>query len=327
MTPAAQASGSLLINGAFLPGLWTRMSSADVATKIACPVDVTTFAADRWSVRYGASRGGEVSQGRSLDVPPRLGVESSLEICGNAGVIEPVLVGQSIEADDAASCRQELYFSAWCLAEHPSLRECPVRLLIRQPKTRDVFDATAEILARTAVQSVPVGMWTRLEFGIDARAAKATGLGVEIELPASFLCHPQARIRLTAAALWPASQAEPGWRPAALETQLARRFCQRHDGRVVNAIGRALVCNAHELHFQFTFPEMRAFPAITLPQDNAALTVFSPDGIPQTGFVYDVPYRARGSAMIRAAKWHHALSDGFLAFRGYDESILLEAEL
>lgn len=324
MSLIAQGAGSLLINGQFLPELWTRVGEE---AAIVCPIDDVTFAADRWYLRYASARGAAVSQARSEEVPKDAGAGTSLEIRGHAGVAESVYVGQRIESSEVASYRRELRFSAWCRVEHPSLRECPVRLAVRHALTCDVLDANAETLIRSAVRNVPPGVWTRLEFGCDATAARPWGLAVELELPAMFLCHPEARVRLSAATLGPAESPEPGPRSSAIETWLARRFYQRHSARNVNAIGRALVCNPHELHFQFTFPEMRAAPAVTLPQDNADLTVFSCDGIAQDGFVYDVPYSARGSVMIRATKWDHGLSDGFMAFRGYRGAILLEAEL
>jgi hypothetical protein len=72
---------------------------------------------------------------------------------------------------------------------------------------------------------------------------------------------------------------------------------------------------------------MRAFPAVTLPHGNEDLCVFSPDGVGQASFVYDVPYRSRGSAVIRATKSHHDLRDGYLAFRSSGGAVLLDAEL
>lgn len=326
MSLASPGAGNLLVNGAFLSGLWTRLSGAD-AQEVPCPVGNQTFAADRWRIRYAAPAGGEVNQARSEIVPPDPVAETSLEIRGGAAVTESVYVGQAIDAQEASSYRRELRFTAWCRVEHPSLPECPVRLVVKHAANPDGFDASVETLVLTGAQSIPANEWKRVQFAFDASAARGHGLSVELELPAAFLSDPQARVRVAAAALWSTAWPEPAPRPHAVETLLARRFFQRHTARSLNAIGRALVCNVHELHFQLTFPEMRAAPAITLPQDNADLTVFSFDGVPQAGFVYDVTYASCGSAIIRATKWDHGLADGYLAFRGYGGAILLEAEL
>ena len=162
---------------------------------------------------------------------------------------------------------------------------------------------------------------------MDATTARSLGLCVELELPFGFLADPRARAHLASATFGPADCPEPGPRSSAVETFLARRYFQRHSAETVNAIGRALVGNPHELYFQLNFPEMRAFPAVTLPEDNEDLCVFSSDGARQAGFVFDVPYWARGSAVIRATKRKHDLRDAYLAFRGYGAAILLDAEL
>lgn len=327
MKPADQSSGNLLINGAFLPELWTRLGDA-ADEGVACPVDRETFAADRWSVRYAAPEGAEIRQARSRVTQPRQALatsDTSLEIRGQAGVTQPVILGQKIEASEASGYLTELTFEAWFLAIHPTLSECPVRFTAGFARERDVFDKLVFIGQED--QGLPMGEWKQLRFFVDGGAAGPSGLSVELELSPEFLGHAEARFYIADAVLADAARARPARRPVALETLLARRFCQRHSAQTLNAIGRSLVCNAHELHFQLLFPEMRGFPTVTVPQSNEELTVFSPDGIPQEGFVYDVSYRSRGSAIIRATKWNHGLSDGFLAFRGYEGSILLEAEL
>jgi hypothetical protein len=325
MHPEGLSRGNLLINGAFLPGLWTRLSGSQ--TDVVCPVDAETFAADRWRLRYAAPEGGPVSQERGTDLPPDAPAGTCVVIHGAHGVTQNVYFGQTIEADEALHHRQELRFSIRCRVEHPVLQECPVRLAVGHPMTRDVFDVSMERLGLGEAQVVPANAWTQLDFAVPATASRALGLCVELEFPAAFLADPQARVLLAAATLGSADGPTPGPRSSTLEALLARRFFQRHSAETVNAIGRALVCNPHELYFQFTFPEMRAFPAVTLPQDNDNLCVFSLDGVRQTGFVYDVAYRARGSAIIRATKSNHDLRDGHLAFRGYGGAILLDAEL
>jgi hypothetical protein len=326
MRAASSSPGNLLINGGFLPGLWSRLAGHESGA-VFCPVEARTFAADRWHLRYAAPMGGAVSQARSEEVPPDATAESSWEIRGGEGVAQNVLCGQTIEADEAPAYRRELRLTAWCQVEHPALRECQVRLVVSHATARDVFDTSVITLARAPVQTVAVNAWTRLDFTFDARAAGRLGLCVELEFFADFLCDPAARVRLSGASLGPASGPEPAPRNSALETLLARRFFQRHSGETVNAIGRALACNPHELYFQFSFPEMRAFPAITLPPNDADLGVFSSQGVRQAGFTYDAPHCARGSAVIRATKWNHELGDGYLAFHGYHGAILLDAEL
>jgi hypothetical protein len=318
-TPASP--GSLLCNGAFHPALWTRLNSA---AAVPCPVTAQTFAADRWHVRYAAPEGGVVAQVRSAEMPPGCSVGSSLEIQGGEGVAQPLCVGQNVEADEGLP--HELRLRAWCHMEHPHLRSCPVRLAIGSPIQRDLFDRSVECVAQREM-SLMTNVWTRLDFTFDATALRPCGLRVELELPPGLLNHPAARVRLADASLCLPSALEPTRRSLADEAALAGRFFQRHDARLLNAIGRALVCNAHELHFQFTFPLMRAFPSVSLPQDNADFSVHSLDGLEQSGFAYDVPFRARGSAIIRATKRNHQLRDGYLAFRGYRGAILLDSEL
>jgi hypothetical protein len=172
-----------------------------------------------------------------------------------------------------------------------------------------------------------VKRWTRVELTIDASAFRATGLRAELAFPAALLNHAEARVRVTDVSLSRVAAGLPVDRPPALERFLAQRFFQRHDGGAINAIGRALTANPHELFFQFAFPEMRALPACTLSQDNADLCVFSSDGQPQSGFAFDAIYGARSTVVIRATKLRHQLRDGYLAFRGYRGAILLDAEL
>jgi len=327
MNALASTPGNLLINGRFLRGLWTRLASAPENATIPCPVWAQAFAADRWHVRYARSAGGGVAQACSADTPDGVAVESSLEIRGDAGVEQAVLVGQNIEAEEAANFRSELRFSAWIFVEHPLLKECAVTLVVGTPASVDLFDSSVETVLRVALDHIPTNRWTHVGLLIDGTAFRPTGLRVEFELPATFLNHPAARVRLTDVNLSRIASGAPADRPPALEGFLARRFFQKHDGTCLNAIGRALTCNPHELFFQFSFPEMRAFPACTLPQDNAELCVFSADGQPQSGFAYDVTYGSRASVVIRATKGRHQLRDGYLAFRGYRGAILLDAEL
>ncbi len=326
MSPAFSSPGNLLINGGFLSGLWTRLAG-NASNAVVCAVETRTFVADRWHLRYAVPVGGPVSQARSDVVPPETTAATSLEIRGGEGVAEKVFVGQTLEADEAPAYRRELRFTAWCQIEHSIQRACPVRLVVSNATTRDLFDGSVGTLLQTEAKLVPVNDWTRLDFIFDVRAAGRSGLVVEVEIPAAFLSDPAARLRLSAASLGPASLPEPPPRSSAVETLLARRFFQRHSGESVYALGRALACNPHELYIPFTFPEMRAFPAITLPQDNAELAVFSPEGVRQSGFVYDAPFCALGSAVIRATKSSHELRDGYLAFLGYRGAILLDAEL
>jgi len=320
-TPASP--GNLLCNGAFLPELWTRVNSRD-AIPVPCPVTAQTFAADRWHVRYAAPQGGAVAQVRSTERPPECSVGSSLEIQGGEGVAQPVYVGQNVEADERLP--HELRFRAWCHVEHPHLQGGAVRLVIGSPVQRDLFDSSVECVAQREAFLAPHA-WTLLDFTFDTTGLRPSGLRVELELPPGLLDHSAARVRLADVSLHQPSAPEASRRSLADESAIASRFFQRHDAQLRNAIGRALVCNRHELHFQFTFPLMRAFPSISLPQDNEDFCVHSLDGLQQSGFVYDVPFRTRGSAIIRATKRNHQLCDGYLAFRGYRGAILLDSEL
>lgn len=326
MHSLATAPGNLLVNGKFLPGLWTRLTDAPSGTAIPCPVWAQTFVADRWRVRYAAPSGGEVSQVCSAETLDAVSTATVLEIRGGTGVEHEVFIGQNIEADEALNYRRPLRFSAWVKGQHPRLSQCHAALLVGSPKAPDFFDSSVETVQQTPLPSFSVNRWNRIEATVQASAFRATGLRVELALPAEFLSNPAARVLLTDASL--ACASEPlVERPPALERFLARRFFQRHDGTSVNAIGRALTSNPHELFFQYSFPEMRATPACTLPQDNADLCVFSHDGQPQSGFAYDVTFGSRTSVIIRATKLRHQLRDGYLAFRGYRGAILLNAEL
>ena len=320
-------SDNLLINGRFLRTLWTRLAGAPEGEIVPCPVWAQTFAADRWRVRYAAPAGGEVFQTRCAEVPDDEVVESSLEIRGGVAVEQAVLVGQNVEADEAPNYRRPLRFSAWVLAEHPRRSECDISLVMGSPTSAGLFDASTETALRHGLDQVRINRWTRLEYSFDAAEFRNTGLRVELEIPAEFLNEPRARVRFANVRLSRITSGGYSDRPVAVETFLAERFYQRHDGARINAIGRALASNPHELYFQFSFPEMRATPACSLSQDNADLCVFSTEGVPQAGFAYDVNYSARGSVMIRATKLRHQIRDGYLAFRGYRGAITLEAEL
>ena len=324
MSPLATSAGSVLINGRFLRGLWGRREDD---LPVECPAWAQTFLADRWRVRSAAPTGGGVSQRCSEDVPPDSTVERSLELRGGAGIEHAVCLGQNVEAAEASSFRRQLRFTAWICVEHSELRAGEVTLVIGSPRAEDLFDASVEEVARVATAALPVDRWQRIDFCFDARGFRTTGLRVDLEFPAAFLNHPSARVRIADVALFPAAASEPGPRPAALEAFLAGRFFQRHDAQRINGVGRALVCNPHELHFQFPFPEMHSAPACTISQDNADLCVFAEDGQPQAGFAYDVTYRARSSVTIRATKMRHQLRDGYLAFRRFAGVILLDAEL
>ena len=303
---------NLFINGDFLPGLWR-------SEEVECAVGRHTFAAARWKVRYARPEGAPITQARSAD--------GSLELRGAPGVTQPVLLGQRIEAAEAVRYRGELVFSAWVQATGSEAAHGDLELVCESAGEADDFGAVKTEF-KTCLEAVPTGRWVQIERAIDARAFQPTGLSVELEFPARLLHRADSRIRVKGMRLAHASAAQRTVaRPASMEDQLARRFYQRHDSSTVNAIGRALVVNAHELHFQFTFPEMRAFPACTLPHPEDGFRVFSLEGIPQEGFTYDVPYRSRGSAIIRATKAQHGLADGYLPFVASSAALLLDAEL
>lgn len=321
---------NLLLNGDFSPDLCSRLSRPDEIVE--CPVWRRTFAADRWAVSYAAAKGAAVSQTISTDAPAHAAATRSVEIRGAHGLAQPVAFGQRIEAADAPRYRRRVLFSAWIRHEHPDKFPAHFGLTFRTAPEPDDFGGPhgdrLQLAATVRIEEVPTGRWWLLEREIDARGFAPHGLAVEMEFPAEMLSGPEACLRITGARL---ADAAAGCRHLdrhpAIERQLTGRFFQRHDATTVNSLGRALVVNAHELHFQFTFPEMRAFPAVTLPHDESQLRVFNLEGIPQSGFTYDITHRSRGSFILRATKADHGLRDAFLSFVGYDGAILLDAEL
>jgi len=319
---------NLLLNGDFAPALWSRLEPGQ--TRVECPAWRQTLAADRWILRHGAARGAAVTQAISLDVPAHAPVLRSLEICGAPGVAHSIFLGQRLEAADAARYRRRLLFSAWVRVEHPDRFPQHLDLVLATPREPDHFAERDALRTESCIriEEVPVGRWWLLERELDARAFAATGLALELEFPAEMLASADACVRLAGVRLADAAAGQrTSDRHPALERQLVRRYFQRHDSSTVNSLGRALVVNAHELHFQFTFPEMRAFPAVTLPHDETQLRVFNLEGRPQEGFTYDITYRSRGSCILRATKARHGLPDGFLSFVGCEGAILLDAEL
>jgi hypothetical protein len=320
MNVLASGLGDLLINGALCPELW-RTSSP-----MLCPVARQTFAASRWKVRYAAPQGGAVTQSRSSEAPPDDGVVTSVALrAADAEVRQTVFFGQRVEAAEAARFRRRLVFSAWLFIEGSG--DARVELHSGAPGTADVYgDPHGDGLVAPTIEraSVPRGRWNRLELPLDARAFPDTGLSIELAFPPELFA---GEVRVAGLRLSASDSPVPASRPVAIEILLAERFFQRHDSTRINSLGRALVVNAHELHFQFTFPEMRAFPTCTLPHSEEGLRIFHLEGIPQSGFRYDVTYRSRGSVIIRATKENHGLADGFLSFVGPSATILLDAEL
>lgn len=319
---------NLLLNGDFAPELWSRLDPGETAVE--CPVWRQTMTADRWKMRYATPRGAAVTQAISTDVPAQALVARSLEVRGVERLAGPVFVGQRIEAADSGRYRRRLAFSAWIRVEHPDRFPKQLSLVFSTPLEPDHFAGpeAMRIEFSTPIEEIPVGRWCLIEREIDARPFADTGLCVELEFPAELLDHTDARVRLAAIRLADVSAGHRTTdRHPTIERLLAQRFFQRHDSTTVNSLGRALVVNAHELHVQFTFPQMRAFPAVTLPHDESALRVFNLEGIPQDGFTYDVTYRSRGSIILRATKANHGLTDGFLSFVGSAGAILLDAEL
>jgi hypothetical protein len=321
---------NILLNGDFAPDLWTRLSGP--GEPVECPVWRQTFAADRWKVRYGAPEGATVTQAMSTDVPAHAVVARSVELRGANGVTQPVFFGQRIEAADSIRYRRRMVFSAWIRLDHPDKSPKQLDLTFGTAQEPDIFGAPCNDQVRiencARIEEIPVGRWWFLERDIDGRAFAANGLSVELEFPADLLSAPETSIRLAAVRLTDIAAGNRTIdRTAGVERLLTRRFFQRHDATTVNSLGRALVVNAHELHFQFTFPEMRSFPAVTLPHDETELRVFNLEGIPQSGFLYDITYRSRGSFILRATKPDHGLRDGFLSFVGHQGAILLDAEL
>lgn len=321
---------NILLNGDFAPDLWTRITHP--GESVECPVWRQTFATDRWKVRYAAPKGTAVTQTMSTDVPAHAAVTRSLEIRGAEGVAQPVFFGQRLEAAESARYRRRMVFSAWLRIGNPDTTPKQFDLTAGTACEPDVFGGPTTDHLRTEtcvrIEEVPVGRWWFLEREIDGRSFTANGLSVELEFPAELLDTSDAVIRIASVRL--ADMAAGNRvvdRATGVERLLARRFFQRHDATTVNSLGRALVVNAHELHFQFTFPEMRADPAVTLPHDEAQLRIFNLEGIPQSGFTYDITYRSRGSFILRATKADHGLRDGYLSFVGHDGAILLDAEL
>jgi hypothetical protein len=321
---------NVFINGDFLRGLWNRLK--DPAAGVECPVWRHTYAADRWKIRYSRPVGSPVRQAMSMDVPRELAADRSLEIRGAHGVTESIYLGQRIESAEAPRYRRRLVFSAWVYIESAGSIESNLRLFISAAPEADRFadlspEAT-DILIDEPIVRIPCQQWVRIEHEIDALHFSPNGLCVELEFPAVLLNRPDSRVRVTGLRLVDVSHfGREMERPAAIETLLAKRFFQRHDCTTINSLGRPIVINRHELHFQFSFPEMRSLPACTLPQDNESFRVFDIEGFPQTGFSYDVTYRSRGSLMVRATKENHCVRDGYLSFVGDAGAILLEAEL
>jgi hypothetical protein len=324
----ANTVGNILINGDFSRSLWTRLDSP--VAGVECPVWRQTFAADRWKVRYGQATGAVVCQAQSPDIPPNTASACSLELRGADGVSQPVLIGQRIEAAEAARYRRHLVFSAWIRVVGSSAADATFALVLGSAKEPNVFGGASNDGVKSEMReaiTLPSGRWVHLEHAIDGRTFGANGLSLEFEIPASLLAQRGQFVRFASMRLDDLAAGAGIERPAAMETLLARRFFQRYDSGRINSLGRALVVNAHELHFQFTFAEMRGFPTCTLPHDDAGLRVFNLEGIPQAGFRYDITYRSRGSAIIRATRENHGLADGFLSFVGSEGAILLDAEL
>jgi hypothetical protein len=310
--------------------LWVRSSNPDAEAR--CEVWRQNFAADRWKIRYAAPSGATVTQCRAGHVPEESPAVWSLEIRGAVGVTQNVFFGQRLEAADAPRYRRRLRFSVDLWLETPSGAGCAVNLVLGTAKQGDRFGGPGndqvEPLPTLTLGELSSGRWVRLEAELDLRAANGNGLSVELEFPSAVLSQSGAVVRIANPFLGDASGGGvPMPRAAALESFLAERYFQRHSGRRVNSPSRVLAVNADELHFQFTFPPMRAFPACTLPEGDSVLRVHSLGGVPQDGFVLDVTHRSCGSVMIRARKPGHGLVDGYLAFTTLDGALLLDAEL
>lgn len=321
---------NLLINGGFWRGFWNRPRCA--ATSVECAVWRQTFSADRWKIRYAQPDGAPAFQTKSADVPENFHSDCSLEIRGAEGVTQDVFLGQRIEAAEAPRYRRRLKFSAWFYFERTGDGGCPVHLTLGTAKELDVFgnafNDNVKHEAELPLGRIPANRWTRLESEIDAGGFAANGLSVEMRFPSEALNQTGARIRVAGAQLADAALEGPAIeRPSVLETILAKRFFQRHDASTINSPGRALVVNAHELFFQFVFPEMRAAPECTIPRNDEHLRVCSFAGVPQEGFAYDITDRSRSSIVIRATKKNHCLRDGCLLFAKPGDAILLDAEL
>ncbi len=310
--------------------LWARSLNPDAEAR--CELWRQNFAADRWKIRYAAPSGATVTQCRAWQVPEESAAVWSLEIRGCAGVTQNIFFGQRLEAADAPRYRRRLRFSVDLWLETPSGTGCAVHLVLGTAKERDRFggplNEQVELLPALTLGELPSGRWVRLEAELDLRAVNSNGLSVELEFSAGVLSQVGTVLRIANPFLGDVSgRGVPMPRAAALESFLAERYFQRHSGRRINSPSRVLAVNADELHFQFTFPPMRAFPACTLPEGDGVLRVHSLGGVPQDGFFLDVTHRSCGSVMIRARKPGHGLADGYLAFTTLDGALLLDAEL
>ncbi|MEZ5278007.1 MAG: hypothetical protein R3F07_16620 [Opitutaceae bacterium] len=323
-------SENLLLNGDFAS--WGRLEDAGSPEGLSCPTWQQTFLADRWKVRYAGLGDREVTQARADAKDPEGLPGYALELRGIDDLGQSVFVGQRIEAAEAGRYRRALRFSIAAMVDGVDDPAVPLRLWIGTARKADIFgnafNDETNLRKPIDLQPFPAGSWVHLETLIDGNNLPATGLSVEIEIPAAILGKAGARLRLSRAILTDAETPDgPPASSAAIVKPLLSRFFQRHDASTVNSIGRALVVNAHELHFQFRFGEMRAFPACTLPREGEGLRIFDLDGRIQAGFTYDLTYRSRGSVILRASKKDHGLRDGFLSFVGYRAAILLDAEL
>lgn len=325
----AEHGDNILLNGLFLPALFNRSSSPASGTQ--CLPWRQTFLADRWKVRFGDSSGDRAWQALSTENPSLSSGVRSLELRASDRLESALYLGQRIEAADAFLYQKRLHFSAWIWSTTVAPHES-VRLHLTTPERPNCFGNAlnhhSRLVCDTALGPLPGGQWTRVEQEIDARSFSPTGLSLELGFAPDLFCDAAARVRVTDVYLGTCPVTlPPPQRSAAMEQGLCRRFFQRLGPENLNSIGRPIVVNPNEMHFQLTFAEMREFPACTIPQDNGGLRVFDLTGRPQHGFSYDVTYRSRGSAILRATRFHHGLSDGYLSFVGDCDAIELEAEL
>ena len=238
----AHAVGSILINGDFSPGLWSRV--ARPREGIECALWRQTFAADRWQVRYAQAEGAPVRQAMSQDVSPHANAACSLEIRGADGVTQPVFVGQRIEAAEAPRYRRNLVFSAWLGIEGSLAGTAEIELLCGTPREPDVFGSGSSDDVKSELRETihcPTGRWVHLEHPIDGRSFGSTGLSCELVLPAHLLARSAACIRLANVRLDDLGAGMGGERPAAVEAALARRFFQRYDSSRINSLDRKSV--------------------------------------------------------------------------------------